>query len=155
MSMVSRGDIKTMQEGIREVIKLWGTSIILLQELPIEEQSNYDVLLHEYTGNIDYVEYVVPAERYDQLADYDVENKEKLRTYGQIDDSLQLYHVPDDIEVVPNKDMLVVDGHGDIYYIEKVAKRIGQYILHCKTPKEELPIDLEALSYDYNDLGWL
>lgn len=155
MGLVSKGEIAFMQESVRECIKTWDTSIILLKELPIEEQSDYDELLREYNGSIGYEEYVVPAERYDQLADYDMENKEKKRVYGSLEDSLTLYHVPDDIEIRPTTDMFVVDGSGDIYYIERIAKRIGMYILHCKIPKEKLNIDIESLSYDYRELGWL
>lgn len=66
--MLTPYDIQVMENDVRDIIRMWNMRITVLKPLPKEKQPNWNSLLHEYSGPIQYVQFDnVPMERKDQI----------------------------------------------------------------------------------------
>lgn len=66
--MLTDYDIIMMEDSVRDIIKMWNTKLSVLKPLPIEEQPNWNIHLHEYNGEIHYTRFNnVAFERKDQM----------------------------------------------------------------------------------------
>ena len=70
MSVLNPWDINFMKNTVREIIDAWQTTITFIQPKSIEEQDNYDNLMHEFVGDAEYEYVIITAERKDIVNNY-------------------------------------------------------------------------------------
>ena len=75
--MLTRYDIAMMEDTVRNIISMWDMRLTVLKPLPIDQQPNWNEHMHEYSGEIHYIQYDnVAMERKDQtntnIYDFDI-----------------------------------------------------------------------------------
>ena len=75
--MLTRYDITMMEDTVRDIISMWDMRLTVLKPLPIDQQPNWNEHMHEYSGEIHYIQYDnVAMERKDQtntnIYDFDI-----------------------------------------------------------------------------------
>lgn len=168
MSMVlTHGDIEFMKNSVRDVIDQWHTTITIMQPLPLEEQSNYDAILREFTGDVLYESISIRAERKDIVNNYTNDLPPDDTEYGEKNAGTILYAIPNIIQVLdednniidikpfrPHKEsIIVIDDTSDRYHIVSMRDRIGEILITIKRytgsiPKGSQNIDPDKLPND-------
>ena len=152
MAMLNAYDMQWMKESIWDTLDCWLTTITFLLEKPLAQQTHYNPVLQEYTGDIEFDEWMIPAERYDAVADIEEKDKMDRKKYGDRREALLTYCIGSNHNLIPTTKMdVIIDGSGDIYYIEKIAKRIGEYIIYIRRyPEGSKPSypNIQNIPYD-------
>lgn len=159
--MLSEGDIAFMKESVRDVIEQWHTTITIRQPLPLEQQPNYNKLMHEFVdgGEIMYEDIVISAERKDIVNNYTNNLPPDDTEYGEKNAGTILYAIPSVLPVFkdgqqigvrafkPHKEsVIIVDNSSDRYYIQSIRDRIGETLITIKrytgaVPEGSIEID--------------
>lgn len=147
MSMIlTTGDIEYMKNSVRDVINQWHTMITIMQPLPIEQQPNYDSILKEFTGDVEYETISISAERKDIVNNYTNDLPADDTEYGQKNAGTVLYAIPNILPVFdehgkqtgirqykPHKQAVVaIDDTTDRYRIQSMRDRIGETLILLK-----------------------
>ena len=151
MAMLNAYDLQWMKECIHNTLDCWNTTILFLRQKPLSEQTHYNPVLQEYTGDIEFDEFLIPAERYDAVADLEQEDKMDRKKYGDRRDALLTYCIGSNHNFIPDVSMDVkIDSSDDIYYIEKISKRIGEYIIYIRRYQGSKPSypNIQNIPYD-------
>lgn len=140
--ILNQWDHEFMKETVRDVINQWSTQLTILTPLPIDEQPNYNKLMHEYTGSVVYSKVVVPAERKDIVNNYTNNIQPDEVEYGKKNEGTLLYAIPDRIPVYvdgrlsemrpfkpSNDSIFTIDDSGDQYYVRYIRDRIGETLV--------------------------
>lgn len=152
--MLTPFDIEFMKNSVRSVIDEWNTKILILEPLPLNEQPNYNMLMHEYTGEIKYKEILMNAERKDIVQNTTNRLSVDDATYGMRNAGTMLYSIPNIIPVFdedghqtgieqyrPNTESIfIIDDTTDRYYLKNMKDRLGETLIELvryegNTPK--------------------
>lgn len=131
---LSQFDRDLFSNEIHDILQGFGTTITFIDEKPIYEQENYNPILQEMTGTAEFTEYNVPAMRYDYQSDMEDVNTMDSRKYGDRREAILCYKVSrkdcasQSFKPLATMDV-IIDDSGELYYIEKIAKRIGEYLV--------------------------
>lgn len=163
MSMVlTKGDIEFMKDSVRDVINQWHTTITIMQPLPLDQQPNYNKLMHEFIGDAVYESISISAERKDIVNNYTNNLPPDDTEYGEKNAGTILYAIPNIIPVFdengnqtgvkqfkPHKESIViVDDTEDRYHIVSMRDRIGEILITVKRYIGEVP-DGSNISDEY------
>lgn len=131
--MITQHDINMMSNTVMDIIESWGTFAKILVPKPEDEQPNYNKLLREYTGAIEYdtIENV-PVERLEVVNEYH-QDRSRIKAGTKIDSSIQ-YKFPiefDNKPLVITPDMIFIfdDNDEEKYHINTIRDRIGETIV--------------------------
>ena len=131
--MLTQHDINIMRDTVMDILESWGTTANILIPKPEDEQPNYNPLMREYTGDIEYnILENVPVERLEVVNEYD-SDRNQIKAGTKIESSI-LYKFPVEFggkPLVITSDMLFTfDGNNnDKYHINTIRKRIGETIV--------------------------
>jgi hypothetical protein len=157
--MLTMGDIGFMNNSVRDIINQWHTTITIMQPLPLDEQPNYDKLLHEFTGDVLYETILMPAERKDIVNNYTNDLPPDDIEYGEKNAGKILYAIPNVIPVYdengvkigikqfkPHKEAIIVlDDTNDRYHIISMRDRIGEILITIKRFVGDIPDGSEII----------
>lgn len=131
--MLTQYDIDIMAKDVDEIIRDWGEVITIKRPKPIASQTNWNPILHEYSGEVLYdIISNIPAERKDimniYLQDIKVEDNTGKREYGYQAFAIPIIvnNLPLDIDM---NDIFIIDDSGDEYFVKSVRPRIGENIV--------------------------
>lgn len=158
--MLTSHDIEFMKSSVREVISDWQTTIVIMQPLPLDKQSNYNKLMHEFSGDAVYETIVVQAEKKDIVNNYTNNLPPDDTKYGEKNAGTILYAIPNIIPVTdengnqtgvrlfkPDKEAIVViDDTDDRYHITSMRDRIGEVLITIKRYTGNIPQGTEVVS---------
>ena len=174
MGMLNAHDIRWMEDTVREVIAEWNTEISIYSRLSIEEQPNYNHLMHEFTGDSFCTVLTITAERKDLVNNMTNDPDPDNLDFGRKNNGTYLYAIPDIINVtktIENEDGSVTEvteeqkyqpdlydivtiGDGEIYYIRSVRSRIGETLITIKRFTGNKPkistVDDKVIIRDYD-----
>ena len=69
--MLTQYDINMMEDTVMDILESWGTKAKILIPKPEDQQPNWNPLMREYNGNIEYdIIDNVPAERLEVVNEY-------------------------------------------------------------------------------------
>ena len=152
MSILNPWDITFMKESVRDIIEGWQTKITFMQPKTLDEQENYDNLLHEFVGDAEYEFVTTIAERKDIVNNYTNNLAPQDTEFGENDDGTYLYAVPDILPVYkngkqvgikkwkPSNDaILVIDDTDDRYQIVHMRERIGETLVQVQRYTGNIP----------------
>lgn len=131
--MLTKQDVTMMEETVTDILESWGTKATILKPKPEDEQPNWNPLMREYTGDIDYIVIEdVPVERLEVVNEYHTDRnqtKAGVRTESSI-----LYKFPTVFNGKPltiTPDMLFIFNGNDKekYHINTIRNRIGETIV--------------------------
>lgn len=131
--MLTEYDISVMEKDVRDILVSWNTTVNIIIPKPIEEQPNWNPIMHEFTGEVIYDTLTnVPAERKDlmniYLKDIKVEDNTGERTYGY-----EVFSIPTTFNNIPlNIDkecIFIIDNSDDRYHVKSMRPRIGENIV--------------------------
>ena len=164
MSMVlTTGDIEYMKNSVRDIIDQWHTTITIMQPLPLDQQPNYDKILHEFTGDILYETVLVPAERKDIVNNYTNDLPPDDTEYGEKNAGTILYAIPNIITVFdengnklgirqfkPHKEAVIaIDDTDDRYHIQSMRDRIGEVLITIKRYTGNIPEGTNSIQHEH------
>lgn len=174
MGMLNAYDITWMKDTVRDIINDWQTTITFIQPKSIDEQTNYDNLMHEFIGDAEYEYVTVSAERKDIVSNYTNDLSPSDTEFGKDDDGKYLYAIPDILPVFkdgkqvgikkwrPSNDaILVIDDSEDRYQITSIRDRIGEILVQVtrytgdipygseKIPEENIPVNGLKIEDEY------
>lgn len=158
--MLTSHDIEFMKSSVREVISDWQTTIVIMQPLPLDEQLNYNKLMHEFNGDAVYETIVVQAERKDIVNNYTNNVPPDDTEYGEKNAGTILYAIPNIIPVMdengnqigvrlfkPHKEaVIIIDDTNDRYQITSMRDRIGELLITVKRYVGNIPQGTEVVS---------
>ncbi len=158
--MLTSHDIEFMKSSVREVISDWQTTIVIMQPLPLDEQPNYNKLMHEFNGDAVYETIVVQAERKDIVNNYTNNVPPDDTEYGEKNAGTILYAIPNIIPVMdkngnqigvrlfkPHKEaVIIIDDTNDRYQITSMRDRIGELLITVKRYVGNIPQGTEVVS---------
>lgn len=132
MSYINAYDRAMMTREIHEMLQGFGTTITIIKPLPLSQQTHYDELLDEFNGDVAFNQYNVPAMRYDARTDYVEIYELDSKKYGDRREALLSYKISrtdceNNLITLDSHTEVAIDDTGDIYYIEKIEKKIGEY----------------------------
>lgn len=116
-----------------DILKSWGMTVDILIPKPEDEQPNWNPLMREYTGDIEYdITYDVPVERLEVVNEYH-SNRNKIKAGTKTDSSI-LYKLPmmfNGNPLIITPDMLFVfdKDYTKKYHINTIRERIGETIV--------------------------
>lgn len=157
--MLTKGDIEFMKDSVRDVIDQWHTTITIMQPLPLDKQDNYDDMLHEFVGDIQYETILVQAERKD-LVNNNTNNLPPDDTeYGEKNAGTILYAIKNIIPVYDddgniigtkqfrphNESVVIIDDTDDRYHIVSMRDRIGEILITIKRYTGDVPYGSEIV----------
>lgn len=131
--MLTQYDIDMMKDTVIDILNSWGTTAKILMPKSEDEQSSFNPIMREYTGDIDY--YIldnVPVERLEVVNEYH-EDRSHIKA-GDKTESNILYKFPSEFNGKPliiTTDMILI-FNGDEehkYQINTVKNRIGEIIV--------------------------
>lgn len=131
--MLTQYDINMMKDTVIDILNSWGTTAKILIPKSEDEQSSFNPIMREYTGDIDY--YIldnVPVERLEVVNEYH-EDRSHIKA-GDKTESNILYKFPSEFNGKPliiTTDMILI-FNGDEehkYQINTVKNRIGETIV--------------------------
>ena len=130
--MLTQYDIDMMEDTVMDILKSWGTTADIFVPKPEDLQPNWNPIMREYTGDIEYdIICNVPVERLELVNEYNMSNnheKAGMRTESSI-----LYKFPAKFNGEPlviTEDMLFIFGdNDDKYHIKTIKNRIGETIV--------------------------
>lgn len=152
MGMLNAHDVRWMEDTVREIIAEWDTEINIYSRLPLEEQPNYNHLMHEFVGDSYCKVLTIQAERKDIVNNITNDPDPDSLDFGRKNNGTFLYAIPDIINVTrvttdddgnelteeveekyqPSLHDLVTIGDGEVYYIRSVRTRIGETLITIK-----------------------
>lgn len=131
--MLTQYDIDMMKDTVIDILNSWGTTAKILMPKSEDEQSCFNPIMREYTGDIDY--YIlddVPVERLEVVNEYH-EDRSHIKAGDKTESSI-LYKFPSEFNGKPliiTTDMILI-FNGDEehkYQINTVKNRIGEIIV--------------------------
>lgn len=131
--MLTQYDIDMMKDTVIDILNSWGTTAKILIPKSEDEQSSFNPIMREYTGDIDY--YIldnVPVERLEVVNEYH-EDRSHIKAGDKTESSI-LYKFPSEFNGKPliiTTDMILM-FNGDEehkYQINTVKNRIGEIIV--------------------------
>ena len=131
--MLTQYDIDMMTDPVIGILNSWGTTAKILIPKSEDEQSSFNPIMREYTGDIDY--YIldnVPVERLEVVNEYH-EDRSHIKA-GDKTESNILYKFPSEFNGKPliiTTDMILI-FNGDEehkYQINTIRNRIGETIV--------------------------
>ena len=131
--MLTQYDINMMKDTVIDILNSWGTTAKILMPKSEDEQSSFNPIMREYTGDIDY--YIldnVPVERLEVVNEYH-EDRSHIKA-GDKTESNILYKFPSEFNGKPliiTTDMILI-FNGDEehkYQINTIRNRIGEIIV--------------------------
>lgn len=131
--MLTQYDIDMMKDTVIDILNSWGTTAKILMPKSEDEQSSFNPIMREYTGDIDY--YIldnVPVERLEVVNEYH-EDRSHIKA-GDKTESNILYKFPSEFNGKPliiTTDMILI-FNGDEehkYQINTIRNRIGETIV--------------------------
>lgn len=131
--MLTQYDIDMMKDTVIDILNSWGTTAKILMPKSEDEQSSFNPIMREYTGDIDY--YIlddVPVERLEVVNEYH-EDRSHIKAGDKTESSI-LYKFPSEFNGKPliiTTDMILI-FNGDEehkYQINTVKNRIGEIIV--------------------------
>lgn len=147
-TVLNSHDISFMENSVMECINQWNSSIDCVRPLPVDEQPNWNSIMLEYSGDISYTRFTIPAERKDLTNYYSDSIDPAKSAYGDRDDGTLMYAIP---ITIPSRDVnnnLILDDsgrmimiafrpheddlyivNGDKYHVRIVKDRIGESLL--------------------------
>ena len=141
-----------MKETVRDIIEGWQTKITFMQPVSLAEQENYDNILHEFVGDAEFELVTVIAERKDIVNNYTNNLDRKDSEFGENDDGIYLYAIPDIIPVYrngvqvgikkwkpSNNAILIIDDSNDRYQITHMRERIGETLVQIQRYTGDVP----------------
>lgn len=176
MSVLNPWDINFMKNTVREIIDAWHTTITFIQPKSIEEQDNYDNLMHEFVGDAEYEYVTITAERKDIVNNYTNDLAPNATEFGENDNGKYLYAIPDILPVFKdgkqvgikkwrplNDAIVMIDDSEDRYQITSMRDRIGEILVQVErytgdtpygseeVPEENIPVDGLKIEDEYVD----
>ena len=128
--MLTPYDIQVIEKNVEETISQWNTFITILIPLPEEQQTNWNPIMREYSGDVIYDTINnVPAELKYILFNIHESHKTDIagdHQYGDIS-----YSIPNKYELTPNC-MFIIDNSGDLYETKSIRNRIGERIVQMR-----------------------
>lgn len=131
--MLTQYDINMMENDVMDILKSWGTVAKILIPKPEKEQPNFNPLMREFTGDIEYdIIEDVPVERLEVVNEYHA-NRSHMKAGTKTDSSI-LYKFPTIFEGKPliiTPDMIFIFNGNDKerYHINTIRNRIGETIV--------------------------
>lgn len=131
--MLTQYDINMMQNTVMDILKSWGTTATILMPKPEDQQPNWNPLMHEYTGHIEYDKLEdVPVERLEVVNEY--HNDRNHMKAGTKTESSILYKFPAIFNGKPliiKSDMIFMFNSDtkNKYHINTIRERIGETIV--------------------------
>lgn len=132
MGMLNAYDIAWMENTVRDVIKEWDTRLNIYSRLPIEQQPNYNHLMHEFTGDCYCTSIEIDAERKDIVNNMTNDPDPDNLDFGKKNNGVLLYAIPNVIDGKQYKPSLfdiITNGDGEVYYIRNIRDRIGETLI--------------------------
>lgn len=132
MAYLNAFDRQMISNEIHQILQCFGTEITIINPSPLASQTNYDDMLDEFHGAIVYTQHKIPAMRYDGGTEYTEIYELDSKKYGDMRECLLSYKISrkdctDNGIVLNSHTDFAIDSTGDIYYLEKVEKKIGEY----------------------------
>ncbi len=160
--MLNQADINFMKDTVRDIINQWHTTITIMQPLPIDEQPNYDKILHEFVGETMFETLCIPAERKDIVNNYTNNLPPDDTEYGEKNAGTILYAIPNVIPLFDddgnqigvrqfkphNEAIIAVDDTKDRYHIVSIRDRIGETLITIKRCIGNIPVGSENIESD-------
>ena len=130
--MLTQYDINMMEKAVMDILKSWGTTAKILIPKPEDEQPNWNPLMREHTGEIEYdIIEDVPVERLEVVNEYHESNS--TTKAGTKTESSILYKFPaifNGEPLVIRQDMIFIfDNDNEKYQINTIRRRIGETIV--------------------------
>lgn len=130
--MLTQYDINMMKETVMDVLESWGTKAKILIPKPEDKQPNWNTIMREYTGDVEYdIIEDVPVERLEVVNEY--HNDRSHTKAGTKTESSILYKFPAEFNGKPlviTSDMIFIfDNDNEKYHINTIRKRIGETIV--------------------------
>ena len=131
--MLTQYDINMMQATVMDILASWGTTVNIMTPKPEKEQPNWNPLMREYTGDIQYdIIEGVPIERLEVVNEYHSDRNE-IKAGTKTESSI-LYKLPaifNDKPLVITSDMIFIfdDNPKEKYHINTIRNRIGETIV--------------------------
>ena len=131
--MLTQYDINMMRDTVIDILESWGTTATILIPKPEDQQLNWNPLMREYTGDIEYDRLEnVPVERLEVVNEYH-EDRKQLKAGTKTESSI-LYKFPaifDNKPLIIKEDMIFIFGDNDKerYHINTIRNRIGETIV--------------------------
>lgn len=131
--MLTQYDINMMSNTVMDILQSWNTKAKIFIPKPEDEQPNWNPVMREYTGDIEY--YIlndVPTERLEVTNEYDG-NRSHIKAGDKVESSVQ-YKFPIEFNGEPlviTPDMLFVFNNNDKekYQVSTIRNRIGETIV--------------------------
>lgn len=131
--MLTAYDISVMEKDVQEILADWNMRIKILRPKPLTEQPNYNKIMHEFDGAVEYDTLEnIPAERKDApniyIQDVKVEDNTGDRVYGYQTLSVPTIFNGEPLEI--DEDCIfIIDDSDDRYFVKSVRPRIGETII--------------------------
>lgn len=131
--MLTQYDIDMMSDTVMDILKSWNIKARILIPKPEDEQPNWNPIMREYTGDIEYdILDDVPVERLEVTNEYDG-NRSHMKAGDKVESSIQ-YKFPIEFNGEPlviTPDMLFIFNNNDKekYQINTIRNRIGETIV--------------------------
>lgn len=131
--MLTQHDLDMMKNDVMGILKSWGMFATILIPKSEEEQSNFNPLMREYTGEIEYdILENVPVERLEVVNEYH-SNVGHIKAGTKTESSI-LYKFPAELDGEPLtiKHNMIFMFNGDTenrYHINTIRERIGETIV--------------------------
>lgn len=131
--MLTQYDINMMKDTVIGILNSWGTTAKILIPKSEDEQSSFNPIMREYTGDIDY--YIlddVPVERLEVVNEYHGD-RSHIKAGDKTESSI-LYKFPSEFNGKPlviTTNMILVFNDDDKhkYQINTIRNRIGEIIV--------------------------
>jgi len=125
--MLTKNDIDIMNNTVKEIINMWDMKLIILKPIPKDQQSNWNSLLNEYSGSIDYTKYInVIAERKDQQ-NMNVYNLDITTHAGDISGGALIFTFPSIYSFIDETCRILYNN--EQWHIISIKDRIGERLV--------------------------
>ncbi len=131
--MLTQHDIDVMKSDVMDILKSWGMTATIMIPKPEDEQTNFNKIMREYTGDIDYdIIKDVPVERLEVVNEYH-EDKSHIKAGDKVESGYQ-YKFPEEFDgkpliIKPNMILIFNDDIDKKYQINTIRRRIGETIV--------------------------
>lgn len=138
--MLTKHDIAMMENDVCDIISSWHSSCTIVIPKPIEQQTHWNPIMNEYTGDIDYDTLTnVPCERKDIVNISPIDIKHSIagdRDDGDLLYALPLYYMDDNGNSlrlnITDECIFKIDEH-DEWTVKSIKHRIGETLVSiCK-----------------------
>ena len=131
--MLTQHDIDIMGNTVMDILKSWNTKAKILIPKSEDEQPNWNPLMREYTGDIEYdILEDVPVERLEVVNEYH-ENKSHMKAGDKVESGMQ-YKFPaifngKPLTIKSNMILIFDNDNNKKYQINTIRDRIGETIV--------------------------